>query len=112
MWRPHHPGESRLCHRHIHDIVVAYSTDQDAYLPSLIFSHLLDIAHRQEPGDIGLPSTTSPCFGEDRRRYDRRYFFGQQSGMQCPHPPVIAFGGDQRPRVVGDTGHLRRLRPC
>ena len=41
-------------HRHIHDIVVPCSADQDAYLPSLIFSHLLDIANRQKPGDIGL----------------------------------------------------------
>ncbi|MHB1874749.1 MAG: hypothetical protein ACYCPF_07845 [Streptosporangiaceae bacterium] len=61
---------------------------------------------------LGLAGSAAPALGHDRGGDYRDQAAQQQRPMACPHPPLAALGGDQRPGVVGDPGHADRRAPA
>jgi hypothetical protein len=84
--------------RHIHDVVVIGTASEHTDSLRLVLRHVLYLAHGEQPRHVRLAGTTSPPLSQHRRWNDRRYLLGQEAGMQCRHPPVVSFGGDQRHR--------------
>src|SRR6476646_7570402 len=65
-------------------------------------------ASGQEPGELRLAGGASPALGYHRGG-DGRYDAAEQQGAVAgPHPPLAAFGSDQRPGIVGNPGHAVR----
>jgi hypothetical protein len=87
----------------INNVVVMSSSGEYADVLCDPLRHRLDVAGRQHAGQPGLSSAPTPCLSEHGCRNHWHHRLGEKTSMDCPHAPVVPLGGDQRPRVVGDS---------
>jgi hypothetical protein len=91
----------------IHDVMMSGLARQHAHGSRLLLAHRLDPAHGEQPRQTRLARTAAPRLREHRRGNNRHDLLRKECRVQRPHPTVVAFGRDERPRVIGDAGHLR-----
>jgi hypothetical protein len=93
-------------HGNVDDVGVGRFASEHADVACLVLTQGLDAAHGQQPDEARLAGAASPGLGEGRRWHDRRHSFGEEPGVDGPHPAVVPLAGHQCASVVGDTGHL------
>ena len=65
--------------RDVNHIVVAGLPRQSSDAPGELFAHRLDVAHLQQPREVGLARPATPGLREDRRGDKGNYFLVQIS---------------------------------